>query len=420
MNDLSDTQVYADGDFIWYKKSTKVHMSGTYGQDSAAPVFVSFWSDTEESSRLFNDVMDVPNEVVFNGKDIFGKTIYISGIDYKQLLGFKKLDAVASFYMEGDNFELGPDNEKINIQLVLSHVPLLLSEWMFGTSFDGTIKKVAGGQRKGINWVTTFGKAQLIENYTYQISSENKSICRLKENVINLEYKPTSNIELSELLHQIPNLLYEDLLLLSFLCRKRINCQKAIFYQKGNASETVAKFNNWRGFYNNQTDWSSLRCLIKFHDLQNGLFEKLIKNFRASHNRELIKQSLPYIISSYEDGYMESHIVNAFFALEGMVNSLGGEKKINTILKASSFEKLAKSIRGLISNSEYEEDVKALINEKIAELNRRSFTNKLMFLLNEYKVNAELVWPANTNQEEGFHEIVNRRNNLIAQRTSSR
>jgi hypothetical protein len=413
-NTISESIVNCEGYFFWQGESAKVNLSASYFEHSSDPVILSFWSDDKDAKRLFQSAMDYPYEISFIGSDVFGRSIYIKGINIIQLQNQKILNASAKFFIEGSDLEINPNDVNNEFQLVLTQVPLLQSELFYSLNYDGTISKQTSRGRQGIRWTTKFGKAQLIDNYSYETSFDSgKVIKRLKEIVINYSFQTTNISTLRELLLQIPYILEEDLSLLSFICRKRIICTEIRFHNYLSMQRVNAKHDKWSGFYKYSKDTSSVNCLINYKKLQRGLFNSLLNNYINSPYKDILSKSLPHIISSYEDGYLEAHIASAFFALEGLVNAVGEMKGINQIQPNNEFKRFSKKLKMEIDHLEIQKNDKDSIKEKLSELNRRSFSEKLIILLKDFNVDTKLIWPPNIDQVAEFHNIVKRRNNLI-------
>jgi hypothetical protein len=290
---------------------------------------------------------------------------------------------------------------------------------MYSQSYDGTISRIGNDEKErlGIRWETARGKFQLIDNYEYISETQNNQpiTLQIQNNSLFISYVPSVSSDIKSILYQLPQFLDDDFSLLSFIGRQRIVCYEATASIDDNKTKFKAfcRYKSWRGFYNLPSDQSFLRSLIRPKALQEGVFDHLLKAFQSSPYKAIIAKTIPYLITSYEDGYVETHLVQAYAALESMVDGIGETLNQSYLLGNGPFDKLAGKIRELIRAEVNDSDIAQGIIKKLPELRRKSFLDRLLFLLEAQKINTELIWPPETDEAKEFHELLKRRNLLI-------
>ncbi len=409
---------YAKGNYHCRNISLPVQLTGSYKSFSTDPVDVHIWSEEKKASQIFNDSMRFPYSVYFEGKTENGESICLTGIQPYQITGSNQLKASIGTFINGDIESIAKQTDIISIHSMITSTPLIIPQSLYLPDCDGTIS-ISGNEksRSGICWNNRHGKAQLIDNYEYIVGeNENKGVTlRLKTNSLFLEISPTTEMDLRTVLFKLPQYIDEDLRLLSFIGRKRVVCTEAsaTFNTGGRSFSAFVRYKTWGGFYSEPMDESILRSLIKPFYLKEGLFDILISKYRESKYKLIIDRTIPYLLTSYEDGYLETHLVNAYAALESMVDGIGDTYDLNYLLGNNQFKRLAKKIEDIICQEIPDEEIGKGIIKKIPELRRRTFLDRLLYLLNTQEVDTNLIWPPKIDETIEFHEILKRRSLLI-------
>jgi len=408
---------FAQGEYHFLQQSIPVQLSGNYKQHSQDPVVITVWSDDKDAPKIFDLSMSYPNSVWFEGKTEFGESIWMKGINPHKITGLNKLEGDVNIYMKGDLKAPIHPEQKIQIHAKFSPTSLVVPEWTYSQSYDGTITKFKDKDRKGINWENEHGTAKLIDNYEYVNGDKDNEFItiRIRSNILYFTMTPKVQTDIDSILIQFPKYIAEDLNLLAFIGRRKIVCYEATAHvsQDKNKLTVFARYKTWCGFYNLPPSQSFLLSLIRPQLLQQGLFDRLLINYRNSPYKAVICRTIPYLITSYEDGYLETHLVTAYAALESMVDGIGDELKISYLLRNNEFNKLSGKIENVIEHEVQDPTIREGIIKKIPELRRRAYLDRLLFLLDHQNVNKNLIWPPNTDQNKEFHELLKRRNLLI-------
>ncbi len=252
----------------------------------------------------------------------------------------------------------------------------------------------------------------------------NKTVIRIQRCQIVIRFKSIGLVSLGNILRELPTILDETLWLVTFLGRKRIAwyAGEAVFIPGGgptqNFKQAVIHRRSWLG-YESQIGSGELQLdlLIPPKELRRELFQKLITSYEASKYKEVIRRTIPHILVSYERGYLESHIGNAYLALESLVAGLSSERDdtVAQLMQSATFKQLTKKIKQTIHEEVKERATAQGIIKKLGELNCPSFLDRLIKLIKKYDVPVTLLWPSGSNIESELHDILLRRNIYIHQ-----
>jgi len=411
-------QFSAKGLFYFGHTRIESELFGWYISQSNEPVQFRLWSEAEGAPKIFDAAMKFPYNVFFEGATEHAEPVLLMGISIKTITGFIHIEGDARIFMRGDfNYKVPPGKE-LSISSKITPTTLIYPDWMYLHSYDGTITKVGEDrEREGIKWDIDQGTAQLIDLYEYVDGGDNEKhiTMRIQLDSLILTIKPDVETELKAILLQLKESISDDILLLSFIGRKRISITEASVRLKdgNNNISSFARYKTWSGFYNLPSDQSQLRQLIKPNPLQEGGFNLLMQNYKKSPYKSIISRTIPSLLTSYEDGYLETHLNNVYASLESMVDGIGSMYSQEFLLGNNAFKRLSKKIGNLVWQEIEDGDIAKGIIKKIPELRRRSFIDRLLFLLQEQKVNTGLIWPPATDEPMEFHELIKRRNVLI-------
>ncbi|HAL17236.1 MAG TPA: hypothetical protein DCP32_10955 [Anaerolineaceae bacterium] len=411
-------QFYAKGELTINRSSFPAELNGQYKSYSNDAVQLDIWTDAKEAPDLFKASITFPFTVSFLGKTEQGDPIQLLGIRSKTTNGFNHLEGDANIFIKGDIDAVVSPGESLSIYSIVSPTSLIYPDWTYSKNYDGTITKFGTErERIGIPWNINNGTARLIDRYEYVDGNDNDEnvTLRIQTNALVLTIHPEVETEIKAIFLQLQKLMFEDLSLLSFIGRKRISLIEvnAMLEVDGKVKSAFARYRSWGGFYNLPSDKSQLRQLIRPRSLQDGVFKSLVENYRISPFKSVIDRTIPYLLTSYEDGYVETHLINAYASLESMVDGIGSKFSLEFLLGNNPFKRLSRKIEDLVHEVVKDDENANGIIKKIPELRRRSFLDRLLFLLNEQGVNTKLIWPRGTDERVEFHKLLKRRNLLI-------
>lgn len=411
-------QFYAKGEFSFSGSTIPAELNGKYKSYSNDAVEFNLWSDASEAPIIFDASMSFPYNVSFVGKTEHGESIQLLGIKPNAIVGFNHLEGDARVFIKGDVDYIVKPGETLSIYSIVTPTTLIFPDWTYLRNYDGTITTIGTEtERIGIPWNINNGTARLIDRYEYvdgNDKDENVTL-RIQTNSLVLTIHPEVETEIKAIFLQLQKLMFEDLSILSFIGRKRISLieANASVEVDGKVKSAFARYRTWGGFYNLPSDQSQLRQLIMPRSLQDGVFKTLVENYRISPYKSVIDRTIPYLLTSYEDGYVETHLNNAYASLESMVDGIGSKFNQEFLIRSNPFKRLSKKIENLVKQEVEEAEIADGIIKKIPELRRRSFLDRLIFLLDNQSVNTKLIWPPGIDEPTEFHELLKRRNLLI-------
>ena len=423
MNDsVLDKTFIARGELSLARTSNSIPVlvSGNYKLHDSDAVRLKIIPKIDEIPEIFRKPFGWPFS--FEGKTEFGEDIWIEYLKIHQISGLNQIvwKGSAVKFVSGNLQEFDPKDTTLLLQISVSPTPILVPEISYMLRPDGTITNDDDRSPTGIKWETSYGEATLIDSYQYlndQKIGHKKALYRIQDHQIQIHHKPDGNTSFKSILSELESSLHNSLILLSFFGRKRVAWYEAeVNYYGDNFISAFTRIQTWFGYHQDQSiERYHVDLLVVTQKLRDGIFKDLLNNFQSSKFKETIERTIPHILSSYEDGYLESHLGNVYAALESIVGGLSEANKISYSLGSSKFKKLKKELQGLIVTVVEEEETINSIVKKIPELRRRSFLERLLQLVKQYGIDLSLLWPPDTDIEAELHEILRRRNQLIHQ-----
>jgi hypothetical protein len=307
-------------------------------------------------------------------------------------------NGVARIFFEGDLNQFDAADGKVFCSAFIPPTPLAFMDSQYDISHDGTIT-LKKEERKGICWNTEIGQAQLIDYYDYHEESIgfDEALIRVQRCQIEIESQFTDPISLAEVLYSLNAILDEPLLLLSFLNRRYITwyAAQANFYPDEASPKEIrqAITHCQRMGYETQGQIHTslwLHVPADAQALKDGLFQQLLMNLEGSPLRNVIHQTIPHLLKSREGGYFQGRLGSVYLALESLIDGLSEEGANTYLLNSSQFKRLSKKLSVLIKEEIAEQEVAEGIINKLAELRRRAFLDRLLFLFKKYHIDTTL------------------------------
>lgn len=388
----------------------------------------------------FDSLFDHQNPISLKGRTEEGKDIWSSDFhitDVKR--GFFHspsaedrilLEGITTFFIEGDLSIF--DALKGETYFIISVTPTALSLHTNGYYIrdgDGTITR-KGEERQGIRWNTKLGEAELIDNYEYineKIGFED-ALVQIRKCQIMLNVTPHSRaISLKDLFTELEDILDEPLLIISLLSRKSVTwyAARASFlskdYEVERHRDAIA-----RRQHQSSTDINNLQFNLPVHlqALKEEAFQVMLRKYDSSPLKNTIRQTIQYLLVSYERGYFEARLGLVYAALETLIDGLSKYHNMTYLMRSNQFKKLSKELEEAIfcKLNEILEDViqKKVSDEEIAkgiigklpELRRPPIRERLLKLLEMYKLSKIRMRSDLSTALEG---ILERRNHYIHQ-----
>jgi hypothetical protein len=281
-----------------------------------------------------------------------------------------------------------------------------------------------------LRWDTKYGEAVLRRRSDYAFPSAgywpaklglHYATVHIDFDEIQLEFQPPRNVSLGEILHELVEELEGGLTLLSLVNHQRLAWYQAraslLPAQEGIAPRArrpelsaFARRSQWLGYASE----SGNRWVV-YPERFSGIFRQLVDRYEASPSRDLIRQTITFLLASYEEGYFTARLGSLYAALEGLVDRLSQDSGIAYLLDKAPFDRLAKKLRAVIREEVPQQEIAGEIIGKLAELQRRSYIKRLLPLLREAEVPMDKLWPIGANIEEEWQRLLKRRNEFIHQ-----
>jgi len=373
-----DHKFVARGEAVRGDVSAPITIQGTYSDFEHRPVQCIVMSDTSSWPDGF-DAFNEENPCCLKGKTHDGEEIWVSKLaQVSPSLNPKANQAhwkgVAETFIKGDLDEFDATGGEFICTAYIPPTPIAVSDARCTPSSDGTIT-MDDSPREGVRWNTKFGMAELIDNYDYVDDKVgfDTTLIRIQRCQIVIKFEGNGLISLRDILQELPKVLDETLWLVSFLSRKRIAWYAGDLMFRPNTGPTqdfkqaIILRQSWLG-YESQVgagkSWSDL--LVHPKELRKGLFRELLTNYEKSVYKKVIRRTLPYILMSYERGYLEAHIGNVYSALESLMAGFRSETdNINPhFLQPDTFNQLAVKIEQVIAEEVEDQEVAQGITKK--------------------------------------------------------
>lgn len=388
--------------------------------------------DLQDAGRIF----DEKSTISLRGKTESGKQIWIPSFKVLEHWHHRELNETsvaqvswtgeAEFFVEGNLDVFDASNGKILYFLRTNSTRLAESNVLYWPQPDGTITLEEGGERIPIRWTTPIGEAKFADSYAFRGGKAGiySSLIRVKTFGVEVERRLVGKTSLGTLLTEIQDSFDSAFLLISFLSRKRVGWYEAeaSFVPEDNSAQdlriAVARRQLWLGFEpDTESEWSTWP-LVTSAEVNNRRFEVTLSRFNELlETKSFLKTVIYHLLMSHEQGYIESRYTNAYTALECLVSNLAREEGLDTILSDVQFAQLKQEVEDNVIRTQFagEENrkIRAALYRKVRELQRRAFSDTLLLLMDEYKVDISRLWPPNTNVGEAIKNIVSRRNRYI-------
>jgi hypothetical protein len=301
--------------------------------------------------------------------------------------GILKWEGIATRLIEGELEKADEVSEKIRCSVFISRTPL--TEHM----------RYANSNYKEVSWNSTSSKMVLkteMHDFTKEGRETQFHIFHTKASRDSIQITCQAPMSLRSFVENLDDLLDESLLLLSLLSRERVvwytaevDCRLA---QPGQRSPHADLY---RGDISVETEGissahkHSLRVnRIDEQAIAEGLFHKLFAEYQGSPFGHVIRRTIPHLLTSYKEGYLEGRLGSAYLALESLVDGLSEGAQISYLLNASQFKKLSKKLRMAIQEEVDDQNTALGIINKLTELRRRAFLDRLMILIREHDLLA--------------------------------
>jgi len=407
--------------------SVPVAIKGSYSRWEPHPVQCIVLPDMDGLSGGFDNLFDRQGTLQLTGRTESGREIripkFLVTVD-KRAGDQISWEGIAELFIEGDLEEFDASGGSIVCSAFVSPTPLAIPHGGYIPSYDGTIT-YTGDERKGIQWSTLLGKAELIDGYDYEHERAglDQALIRVQRCQVIVKSESPGTVSLGSIVSNLQDALDEPLWLLSFLSRRRIAWYEASIVFLPSKDEphqrlqATVRREQWLGYESErQRELSWINLLVKREALVGQLFEQLYANYTLSQFKGVIRQMIPYVLAAHETGYTETRLGLLYSALEALVSGLSDlDRNTGGILERSSFSKLAEKLSEVIRQEIQEEGAAKTIIKKLSTLNQRSYADRLLRLIENYSIDLTKLWPSGADIPSEVRALIRRRNAYIHQ-----
>lgn len=311
-----------------------------------------------------------------------------------------------------------PTSQFVTIQL--SDTPLALSEISFYIrDWTGEIR-ADGSRRPPVLWQSSLGEVQLSRRYIYEDGLIEGSSCTVRIGIPTLSLKvapESTRSDLTSLRSALDAEITDALRVISFLSRGHTRWFRlwvgSQWEHEGQMQMSEAEWNRSIG----RTHRREAEPLINPYRPGPEAIGSMISRFRGLAFKEAASSAIIYLIESRHSEHVESHLVNAFTALESLVSGWGEAHQTNHTFGSSQFKRLrallGDNVRTFGEQSGTAEERTQDAIDKLQELRRRPIVNQVIDLINELDIPCHDVWPAQVDIRTGLKDAFGRRNRFV-------
>ena len=305
------------------------------------------------------------------------------------------------------------------------HVTILLtnakclSKWESRTlHYNGSIQ-VEPGYPEEIQWQTPFGLAEARMRSVYEDSPDDTRIVQMRLPSVSVKLDLTKSHSVTDIMLGLKQEMPDVCLLLAFCSRQRVDwfdIGMALCVRKPNYTNLAEP--KIRQSANKINYGDRFEELINHRDLINGGFERLLTKLRFSPHSEVLRRTIPFLVTSYAPGFTETQFFLCYSALNALCDSItqiapdfstSQWKRIESELKKSLLEILTKEDKA---------NAFELMEKKIPEIRRAPEMDVMLDAIAKMGVETDDLWKGKS-LATGLQESRKMRNALFhaAERT---
>jgi hypothetical protein len=354
----------------------------------------------------------------FEGRVDDENEITISHLDWNLRIRGRLEAEVREWSMGRKIVPFNPTSQSVHLQL--SGTPLALAEIEYPIlDWSGEIRG-GGTKRLPILFDSVLGEVSFSRRYVYEHALVGGAKSTLQIPVTSFVLKLTSQScfsDLDVLMEKLDSEIEDALRVISFLSRRHVRWfwTKVISVSDSQEGRNFdeAEWNRSIG----RTEGREVRPLINpLRPPPDGL-GKMIARFRDLPFKTAASSAIVYLIASQHSEHVESHLVNAFTALESLVSGWGEAHGTNHTLSSAHFKQLCKTLKVDVSafatQSGLGPNTVREMLDKLPELRRRPIVDQVIDLLHELDVPWQDLWPEGADLRMGIKEAFGRRNRFV-------
>jgi hypothetical protein len=383
-----------------------------YGPVEPWRVEMGFNPESRDALALLQK--DRPGEFTLTGKTDYGDDVQVGGIRFA---GWEMFSGVLHGRAYGASVgptSLGEQPEQQWGEVRLSQTPLARPQTpVFAPSHTGEIFGGSDAEKlPPLEFpcrVGTFGLQQHFGFENVDIG-ERPAKTRVPEAVLSLSLSPYVS-DLGLVLDTVEEDLADALRVLTILSRV------PVFWSSIKIQTKLPSGWRYTTRYATPLTSSERRVPVPMLDaklLPPDVLAKILEAFRTSPYKDVIKTSAGPLAGFFDEGYIELGVMNAFMALEALVQGVDEIDGTGLTVPPHVFKELDKSLRAMIRQESKTLGIssaeRAAIYDKLGELARGAIVPRTLACLDRFGVRTNDLWPPGTDLRRALMDAFRIRN----------
>lgn len=279
-----------------------------------------------------------------------------------------------------------------------------------------------GKLKKPLLWNADIGQFKLAEQYTYEWAEVEMRESRVQIPRDTLIHERESNNPILDIAASFDSLAEELSLvtkLLGFLGRNKVDWFGIKIFTVLEKQEISRRYHEAERM--RTAKWFERTAeydeLVNPHWLTPGSLNRMYRKLLELPFRSALELSTLYLQESRQAGYLESNTLNAFIALETLVNGIceaeGTDRTLDTVAFRCLRKSLETSIKEYCESKEVSNDVRFSLCSALTALQHRPLIPRLLKLIRDYDVELDDIWGKKVELEESLQAIFARRGTLV-------
>jgi hypothetical protein len=272
-----------------------------------------------------------------------------------------------------------------------------------------------------VTWNPIFGRGEFLQRYTFEqvrVAGQ-PSLVRVPEPSIRLELhedvRDDDPYRAAQRVRESVDLL---LRLISFLSRQHVRWHTMRVTTRCRPESAVFEQRfEWRRSDGSIGPKSAFGRLVNPYRAPRDYLERMYAVFDGLTYRDAVSAAILYLVASTQERFLESELVNAFTALESLIDGIvavSGRRKLLLGAKGDRFRRVMEAqIDTFCAQEGLDATTRDALVSKLPELNRPTITSKVEAIVAEVGIAWKDLWPTHESLSVGLQESYKIRNTFI-------
>ena len=288
-----------------------------------------------------------------------------------------------------------PEGSQIHAVAHLTAKGLLLHRFNRIINQDGTI------ERYGQDWPLLSWTHDNVEYWLHLghessnvLEGSNRALLLAQRPVLRAKLVQSNNESLAELLERVAASLELPLILFSLLSRRTIEWFDLSLYIQTSTGERIEARRRIEPRFFDPNDRDELPLLDE-HDLGEGVFTSMLVALTEFERHTDLVRSVRYLLGSYRNDTVDTNFLLAVSAFETLINALEAAHPMEDRLGVEwrvLLGALRRVVRCYCRRRRLDDSVAGMLQSKLADLRRMSFTSKARYHLQRLEVDTTHLW----------------------------